>query len=245
MFDEIEKSYQKGLQQNRFSAYYWPRAAIVVIIAIILDALLGFHRWVVYICAVVVLAILVLSFFIRDYYRAHKTIATVRETRGTSAKLAAYYEADDLRRIDDLVIDLAHHNLRTKADLELALSYYQSRLPSNSRPNILEWIFTAIITLSSIVIVTYDNSINTINIRRLFSVFAPTIIVVLIILTPLIIAKLISAGISSSRNKIDTSLVQDLAFIYVNFDRYRDHLAENSLAASSAPRRAPIRRKNH
>jgi len=238
MFDDIEKSYQKGLQQNRFAAYYWPRAAIVVLVAILVDALLGFRHWLVYGCAVAVLVVLVLSFFIREYYRAHKTIATVRETKGASAKLAAYYEADDLHRIDNLVIDLAHHNLHTKADLELALSYYQSRLPSNSRPNILEWIFTAIITLSSIVIVTYDSTINTINIRRLIGVFAPTIIVVLIILTPLIIAKLISAGISNSRNKIDTSLVQDLAFIYVNFDRYRDRLAEKSLAVSSSPRRS-------
>lgn len=226
MFDEIEREYQKGLQEKRFIAYYWPRAMIIVLVATSLSFLIGFHRWIVYGCAVVIFVGLVAIFFAREYYHAHKTMESVRQSKHLTTKLSAYFKVDNTRRIDKLVRDLARHNLRTKDDLKITLDYFQSRLPINKKPNLLEWIFTAVVALSSVVIVTYDSSINTINTHRLVAVLAPTVVVALIILTPFIIAKLISTGISRSRNKVDTSLVQDLAYIYVNFEKFKDKLEE-------------------
>ena len=43
-------------------------------------------------------------------------------------------------------------------------------------------------------------------------------------ITLLLLAKLISYAIDNSRTKVDTSLVEDLAYIYVNFDRFRERL---------------------
>lgn len=228
MFDEIERGYRKGLQEKRFLAYYSPRATIIVILAILLSTVVGIHYWIVLLCATIVFVGLVALFFLKEYRHAHQTIESVRKSKKFSTKLSAYFKADDTQRIEKLVEDLARHRLHTRSDLELTLSYFQSRLPNNTKPNLLEWIFTAVITLSSIVIVTYDSSINTINLHRLFSVVAPTVVVTLIILIPFIVAKLISAGISSSRNKADTSLVQDLAYILVNFERYRTQLEEKT-----------------
>lgn len=238
MFDKIEREYKRGLQEKRFMAYYSPRAAIIVVLAILLSTVIGLHRWLVYACAAIIFVGIVVFFFIKEYSNAHKTIESVRQSKSFSAKFSAYLRVDDSRRIEKLVADLAHHHLHTKADLELTLDYFQSRLPSRTKPNLLEWIFTAVITLSSIVIVTYDSSINTINLHRLVSIVVPTMVVALIILTPFIIAKLISAAISSSRNKVDTSLVQDLAYICVNFDKYRSRLekgAEQPAGSTSSP----------
>lgn len=226
MFSDIEKEYKKGLQEKRFIAYYWPRALIIILVAVLMSFVIGLHRWLVYGCAVMVFVGVGVAFFIKEYYHAHKTMENVRQSKGFSTKLSEYYRVDDSRRINKLIEDLARHNLRTKADLEIAIDYYQSRLPTNTKPNLLEWIFTAVITLSSIVIVTYDSSIKSISLNRLVAILAPTVIVALIILTPFIIAKLITAGISSSRNKVDTSLVEDLAYIYVNFEKYQQRLKE-------------------
>lgn len=57
-------------------------------------------------------------------------------------------------------------------------------------------------------------------------VFGSTAVVALIILTPVIIAKIISTAMSISRNKIDSSLVEDLAYIYVHFEKYQTRLSE-------------------
>lgn len=224
MFSEIEKQYKKGLQQRRFLAYYWPWAILIVATAILLDFGLGYNRWLVYGCAVLTLLILVLIFFMRDLHRASRSFHTVRDSKGITAKKSAYFAADDERRISMLADDLARHHINTKDDLALTLSYYQGRLPENTRPNLLSWILTAVITLVSIVVVAYDDSIGTINLRKLIPIFFSTVTVAAIILTPFIIARIISALISNSRSKVETILVEDLAYIYVNYEKYRHQL---------------------
>lgn len=227
MFSDIEREYKKALQQNRFFAYYWPKVILVVIIAVICDLALGVNRWMVYGCLVLLLVVLVGLFFVREFYVAHRTIKQVHESKGIIAKVQAYIAADDALRIRNLAIDLAHHGIHTKADLELALGYYQSCLPGNSRPNLLEWVLTAAVAVSSVIIVAYDDAMGTIDTKKLISVFGSTLAVALIILTPFIIAKLISASISRSRNKIDTSIVEDLSYICVHFEQFRPILEKN------------------
>lgn len=223
MFDDIEREYEKDLQEKRFLAYYIPRAIVVSLVAILLVIIVKFD-WLVYLCALVLFLSVVVVFFIKEYRHAHKTVKAVRDSTGLNAKILAYNNADDSRRINKLVVDLAKHRIHTRDDLLLVLDYFQSRLPSNSKPNLLEWIFTAVVTLSSVVLVTYDDSINAINMHRLAAVLVPTIIVALIILTPFIMAKAIATGIAKNRNKAETSLVQDLAYIYVNFEKYQTKL---------------------
>ncbi len=224
MFSEIEREYKKGLQQKRFLAYYWPCATVVVVLAIVFALVFSSLRWIVYGCAVILFCALVVVFFILEYHYAGKLFRSVRNSKSFSTKLAAYYAADDKRRIDNLIDDLAQHQIRTKDDLYLTLHYFESRLPRDVKPNLLGWVLTAVITLSSIVIVAYDSSIDTINLHKLFPIFASTLVVTLIILTPVIIAKIISTTMSISRNQIDSSLVEDLAYIYVHFEEYQAKL---------------------
>ncbi len=226
VFSEIEKEYKKGLQQKRFLTYYWPFAVVIVVIAVILDFVFNFNRWLVYCCAVVALLAAVIGFFARESRQASRSFQAVRDGRGMLAKMKAYFAADDERRLANLIDDLAQHHICTKDDIALALDYYQKRLPDNSRPNLLSWVLTAMITLVSIVVVAYDDSIGAINVAKLVPIMISAFMATLIILTPFIIAKIISAIISSSRNKVETILVEDLAYIYINYERYRRQLEE-------------------
>ena len=215
MFDNIEREYKKGLQAKRFTNYYWPRVIVIIVAAILLTLSLNNYRWLIYGCAVVIFALIVALFFLKEYRRMRKNYTN---------NPASYTKADNSKRIENLVSDLERHNLHTKSDIKLALDYFESRMPVNTRPRLLDWIFTTVIALVSIVILTYDNTINTINLHRLVAVFAPSLVVALIILTPFIIARLIYTGIARAHNKLDTSLVQDLAYIYVNFKKYQKQL---------------------
>lgn len=139
------------------------------------------------------------------------------------------FVADDRRHLENLLDDLARHKIQTKDDINLTLNFFQSRLPGNAKPNLIGWVLTAVIALPSIVIVAYDDLIGTINLHKLIPIFASTRVVALIILMPFIIVKIISAVMSISRNKVDTSLVEDLAYIYVHFDEYQAKLSGEAL----------------
>jgi len=224
MFDEIEKEYKKGLQEKRFLAFYWPRAVISIAIVVVLRLVLARWRWWIYGGAVLWLMILVEYFFVRDFRRASRKLKMPKEAKGVMGKVKFYIEADDYARREKLVEDLAEHGVQTKEELKLTLDYFETRLPSNSKPNLLGWILTTAITLSSITIVAYDDEMGTIDMKKFLSVFFSTLVAALLVMIPFVIAKIVTVSISKSRSKVEMVLVEDLAYIYVNFEEFRGRL---------------------
>lgn len=224
MFSEIEKQYKKGLQERRFSAYYWPRAVIIVILALVADFGFGIDRWLVYGITVALLMLFVMIFFIRDIRSSLKELSAKQKTRSRPS-LAMYLEYDDRLRIDNLILDLARHNLRTKTDLELAITYFERQRPVSTKPNLLEWTLSVAVAMSSVILLAYDTETGTIDGQKFVSAFGSTLAVALIVLTPVILAKIISSRIAVHRSKVDNFLIEDLAFLYVNYDKFKDRLA--------------------
>ncbi len=225
MFSEIEKEYKKGLQERRFFAYYWPRAIFIAALALVCDLAFRFNRWLVYGIMVLFLILFIAMFFLRDfrYGLAHVEPEKLRKT-ARKHHMKVILEADDEIRINNLVADLRRHNLRTKSDLELAINYFERNRPVASKPNLLEWTLSIAVTLSSIVLLAYDTETGVINAQKFISAFGSTMTIALVVLTPAIIAKFISARISAARTKVDSFLTEDLAFIYVNYAQYKEQL---------------------
>lgn len=225
MFSEIEKEYKKGLQERRFFAYYWPRAIIVVALALVGDLTFNFNRWLVYGIMVLLLLLFVVMFFLRDFRRGLKQVEPEKlQQTSRRHRIKIILKAEDEIRINNLIADLRRHNLRTKSDLELAINYFERNRPVASKPNLLEWTLSIAVTLSSIVLLAYDTDTGVIDAKKFVSAFGSTMTIALVVLTPVILAKLISARISAARTKVDSFLTEDLAFIYVNFDQYKKQL---------------------
>lgn len=225
LFSAIEKEYKKGLQERRFFRFYWPRAIIIVALALALDLGMNFNRWIIYGVMVLVLILLVLLFFFREWRRGISRVEP-EKLRQTARRhhIKVFHKADDEIRINNLVDDLRRHNIRTKSDLELAINYFERSRPVASKPNLLEWTLSIAVTLSSIVLLAYDTETGVINAQKFISAFGSTMTIALVVLTPAIIAKFISARISAARTKVDSFLTEDLAFIYVNYDQYKKQL---------------------
>ncbi len=225
MFSEIEKEYKKGLQERRFFAFYWPRAILVVVLALVFDLGLNFNRWLIYGIMALLLILFVAVFFLRDWRRGLSRIEP-EKLRKTARRhrVKVILKADDEIRINNLVEDLRRHNLRTKSDLELAINYFERNRPVTSKPNLLEWTLSIAVTLSSIVLLAYDTETGVINAQKFVSAFGSTMTIAIVILTPAILAKFISARIASARTKVDSFITEDLAFIYVNYEQYRGQL---------------------
>ena len=144
----------------------------------------------------------------------------VRRKRGIIAKLQSYFETDDAMRVNNLVTNLTKHDIRTKEDLKLAIEYYESRLPMNTKPNLMDWILTTIVTVASVALVAYDEATSTIDVQKFLNVFISALIVAAICITPILVFKIVRYALSRFRNRVDTILVEDLAEIYVNFEGY-------------------------
>lgn len=224
MFSEIEKEYRKGLQHKRFARFYWPRAIFIVVLAALIYYLLWCDYRLVYVAIVGLLLLLVLWFFIRELHNANKNIVAVHKSRGLMAKLRTYSQADSKMRVENLVTDLAKHGIKTRDDLEVAINYYQSRLPGITKPNFLEWFLTTVITLASIILVTYNDEAGSINLHA----FETALVVAGFFLTPFVIAKIISTIISVNHNKLETVLVEDLAYIFVHYNLYQNVLEKSN-----------------
>lgn len=221
MFSEIEKEYQRGLPEKRFIKYYCWRVVPIVLIAFLVIAILGFDSHLVAIVAGVLLLLLALWFIIRDI---RTTMGKHANKKSFSSLLVAYLKNDDNVRLGNLILDLKKHHICTKDDLKLALEYFEKRQPVSTKPSLLEWTLSVVIALAPVIILAYDDATQTIDRTKLLAVLVPTMEVTLSVIMPIIVIKAITAHATKSRAKTDALLMEDLAFLYVNFDQYKDNL---------------------
>lgn len=222
MFSEIEKEYRKSVQERRYWSYYIKWAVPITGIVLILSILFHHLYWVIYSIMTVFLLSLVIVFIVREIRTSDEIARVVRRKKGIIAKLQSYFETDDTIRVNNLVTNLAKHDIRTKEDLKLAIEYYESRLPMNTKPNLMDWILTTIVTVASVALVAYDEATSTIDVQKFLNVFISALIVAAICITPILVFKIARYVLSRFRNRVDTILVEDLAEIYVNFEGYEE-----------------------
>lgn len=220
MFSEIEKEYRKSVQERRYWAYYIKWAVPITVVAAVLSLVFRHLYGVILFVTTVLLVGILITFIVHDIKATEEMVRAVRRKRGVIAKLQSYFETDDAMRVNNLVTNLAKHDIRTKEDLKLAIEYYESRLPMNTKPNLMDWILTTIVTVASVALVAYDEATSTIDVQKFLNVFISALIVAAICITPILVFKIVRYALSRFRNRVDTILVEDLAEIYVNFEGY-------------------------
>ncbi len=217
MFDAIEKSYKRDAAEQRYNKIYWPLAVILCLVAIIFSYTTSLNIFlIVGVLALVLLAIVVLFFYL-DIKKLGQSHAKLRDTNGVIATLRAYFAVNDEARLDNLIKSLRQLNIRTSDDVKVMIEYFEHKLPSPAKPSLFSGTLSLILSIGTLVIVAYDDSINTINVSRLVSVLVPTISVAIIILLPFLLAQIVISVMNSIRRKKDTALVEDLIYIYINF----------------------------
>lgn len=217
MFNELEREYQKGLSERRFWNYYGIRAAGIVVIATVCTLVFNVNSWIIAVLTALMLFIFVGRFFSIDMQRVigHKKIP-----RSYLARLQAYAVADQELRIANLLKSLKRNHLIQKDDLRLAIAFFEHNRPVTTKTGLLEWILSIAVTLASVVAIAYDDNLHAIDMTKLLGILLPSVRIALSILVPVLAIGFISNRIFFSKSKIDTILIEDLAFIYVNYDRF-------------------------
>ena len=88
----------------------------------------------------------------------------------------------------------------------------------------MEWLATAVIALASIVILAYDDDLGGVNLQRFIGMFGSAFALSLALLAPIVIGRAISLRVNGSQAELDARLVEDLAFIYVNYNDFEKAL---------------------
>ncbi len=220
MFNDIEKSYRKDLSEKRFWRFYTWRAAVLVVIALVLVYYFHWNNWAVSAGLGVLLVGLILYFFWREIHRAVDKLGkhTLRE------KLMLYHDNEGYMRLNNLLLILHKYNIRTKDDLKLVLNHFESRQPTPTKPNVLEWVVSVMIALVSVVVIAYNESTRSIDIGKLTTILITTVSFALVVLMPVLVIAIARAAIQTRRAKTDFILIEDLAYIIINFEKYSSQL---------------------
>ncbi len=221
MFSEIEKDYRKGLQEARFWRFYGWRSLVAIVLAMVVIFVLGVNSWLAAGCLSVILVGLVAWFFWKDT----KIVLGKRvQRKSVIERLVEYFREDDKLRVKNLLVDLKRHGVQTREEIKIALDYYERKQPVQTKTGILEWVLSIAVALVSIVVVAYDEASATVDMEKLFNILKPTLGLIVAIIVPIVVAKMVVNFLAVPRAKLDSILVEDLAIIYMQYDKFEDKL---------------------
>lgn len=221
MFSEIEKDYRKGLQEARFWRFYGWRSLVAIVLAMVVIFVLGVNSWLVAGCLSVILVGLVAWFFWKDT----KIVLGKRvQRKSVIERLVEYFREDDKLRVKNLLVDLKRHGVQTREEIKIALDYYERKQPVQTKTGILEWVLSVAVALVSIVVVAYDEASATVDMEKLFNILKPTLGLIVAIIIPIVVARMVVNFLAVPRAKLDSILVEDLAIIYMQYDKFEDKL---------------------
>ena len=221
MFKNIEKSYKKNLRENKFNKYYWCVAISLIVISSFFKIPNNIKPYFIYIS----LFILVIGYFIIDFFKVIKKCKLKYKTP-ISIIFNAYIKEIESQNVNNLILLLKQYNFRTKNDLKLAIDYYNSEKPLKVESDYLGWIVSIALTLSSFIEIAYNSETQTIDMTKISVILGSTAGIIIGFIIPIIIIKLVINGIIIPKKRLQSNLSEDLSYIYLNFDKYKNQLSK-------------------
>ncbi len=220
MFEDIEKEYKRNSKERKFNRLYWINA---IISTIIISAFKNV-KYIKYLNYVIVLLFIIL-FFIFDYKKTTKE-STLKKNEKLIKKLKEYVNLVEMNHLNSLIILLKKYNFKTKNDLKLAIEYYNSKRKIKIESSFISWITSVLISLASIITIAYDTTAQKIDYTKISVIFGNSIGFIIVALIPILILKYIINRITFSKEKLHSELSEDLSYIYINFDKYKNQLTK-------------------
>ena len=221
MFKKIEKNYKNNLREIKFNKYYWTSAISLMFISLVFKIPDNIKLFFIYIS----LFILVIGYFVFDYFKVIKKWNVKRKTT-FSNKFKVYLKEIEDQNINNLILLLKQYNFKTKNDLKMAIDYYNSEKPIKVESDYLGWIVSIALTLSSFIEIAYNPETQTTDMTKISVILGSTIGIIIGFLIPIIIFKLLINGIIIQKKRLQSNLSEDLSYIYLNFDKYKNQLSK-------------------
>lgn len=211
MFKTIEKNYKKNLRETKFNKFYWITSTLLILSSSLLQISDNIKPYFIYI----LLLIFVIGYFIINYKKTMKNVNIKNKTN--------FIEKQNFNKIIPL---LKQYNFKTKNDLKLAIDYYNNEKTIKIESDYLGWIISIALALSSFIEIAYNTKTQTIDTTKISVILSSTLGIIIGFLIPIIIFKIFINNLFISKKTIRSNLSDDLSYIYLNFDKYKNQLSK-------------------
>lgn len=221
MFKTIEKNYKKNLRETKFNKFYWITSILLILSSSLLQISDNIKPYFIY----TLLFIFVIGYFIINYIKTMKNV-NIKKKINIIEKLKIYSSEVEKQNFNNIILLLKQYNFKTKNDLKLAIDYYNSEKPIKVESDYLGWIVSISLTLSSFIEIAYNTETLAIDTTKISVILGSTLGIIIGFLIPIIIFKIIINKSFTSKKTIRSNLSDDLSYIYLNFDKYKNQLSK-------------------
>ena len=221
MFKDIEKNYKKNLRETKFNKFYWITSFLLILGSSLLQISDNIKPYFIY----TLLFILVIGYFIINYIKTMKNV-NIKKKINIIEKLKIYSNEVEKQNFNNIILLLKQYNFKTKNDLKLAIDYYNSEKPIKVESDYLGWIVSISLTLSSFIEIAYNTETQAIDTTKISVILGSALGIIIGFLIPIIIFKIIINKSFTSKKTIRSNLSDDLSYIYLNFDKYKNQLSK-------------------
>lgn len=221
MFKDIEKNYKKNLRETKFNKFYWITSFILILGSLLLQISDNIKPYFIY----TLLFIFVIGYFIINYIKTMKNV-NIKKKINIIEKLKIYSSEVEKQNFNNIILLLKQYNFKTKNDLKLAIDYYNSEKPIKVESDYLGWIVSISLTLSSFIEIAYNTETQAIDTTKISVILGSALGIIIGFLIPIIIFKIIINKSFTSKKTIRSNLSDDLSYIYLNFDKYKNQLSK-------------------
>ncbi len=221
MFKDIEKNYKKNLRETKFNKFYWITSFLLILGSSLLQISDNIKPYFIY----TLLFIFVIGYFIINYIKTMKNV-NIKKKINIIEKLKIYSSEVEKQNFNNIILLLKQYNFKTKNDLKLAIYYYNSEKPIKVESDYLGWIVSISLTLSSFIEIAYNTETQAIDTTKISVILGSALGIIIGFLIPIIIFKIIINKSFTSKKTIRSNLSDDLSYIYLNFDKYKNQLSK-------------------
>ena len=221
MFKTIEKNYKKNLRETKFNKFYWITSFLLILGSELLQISDNIKPYFIY----TLLFIFVIGYFIINYIKTMKNV-NIKKKINIIEKLKIYSSEVEKQNFNNIILLLKQYNFKTKNDLKLAIDYYNSEKPIKVESDYLGWIVSISLTLSSFIEIAYNTETQAIDTTKISVILGSALGIIIGFLIPIIIFKIIINKSLTSKKTIRSNLSDDLSYIYLNFDKYKNQLSK-------------------
>ena len=222
MFKDIEKNYKMNLRETKFNKLYWTTSFLLILSSSLLQIPDKVKPYFIYI----LLFIFVIGYFIINYIKTMKKV-NIKKKINIIEKLKIYRSEVEKQNFNNIILLLKQYNFKTKNDLKLAIDYYNSEKPIKVESDYLGWIVSIALTLSSFIEIAYNSETQTIDTTKISVILGSTLGIIIGFLIPIVIFKIIINKLFISKKTIRSNLSDDLSYIYLNFNKYKNQLSKH------------------
>lgn len=222
MFKNIEKSYKNNLRETKFNKFYWTTSLLLILSSSLLQISDKVKPYFIY----TLLFLFVIGYFLINYIKTMKNVNLKRKINIID-KLKIYSAEVEKQDFNKIIQLLKQYNFKTKNDLKLAIDYYNSEKPIKVESDYLGWIVSFSLTLSSFIEIAYNSETQTIDTTKISVILGSTLGIILGFLIPIMFFKIIINKLFISKKTIRSNLSDNLSYIYLNFNKYKNQLSKN------------------